>query len=169
MGESPADEEKIEAIASALCELVRIEPRLRDAIFGAGSFERELEVSTFSGPHVLRFAPCVPPPDDDALVSFGRQGAAHREHADRVADPLAANAVRGRHVSSSSQVGSLQSDLPSRRSRRGLANRRWMASRIGEEGLLHQGFAPTAKVSSGPLHVAFGEQRHLERPQHASR
>jgi hypothetical protein len=68
-----ADMDKIEAIASALCELIRIEPHLRDATFGIGSFEHELDVSTFSGRHVLRIsAPCVPLPDDDDALVFVR-------------------------------------------------------------------------------------------------
>jgi hypothetical protein len=63
-----ADVEQIEAIARALCELIRIEPRIQDATFGIGSFEHELDVSTSSGRHVLRIsAPCIPPFCDDAL------------------------------------------------------------------------------------------------------
>jgi hypothetical protein len=61
-----AELETIEAVASGLVELVRIEPHLRDATFGIGSFDHTLRVNTRSGPRELQLrAPCVPPPDDE--------------------------------------------------------------------------------------------------------
>ena len=74
---SSAQVEKIEAIASALFELVRVEPRLQDVTFGIGSFEHTLDVSTFSGRRAVQVsAPCIPPPDDEddlALVGAKRK------------------------------------------------------------------------------------------------
>lgn len=68
---SLTDVQRIEAVAHALVDLVRIEPRLRDATFGIGSFEHTLDVTTHSGPRQLRLsAPCVPPPDDDDEIVF---------------------------------------------------------------------------------------------------
>lgn len=63
--------QRTEAVARALVELVRIEPRLGDVTFGIGSFEHALDVATHSGPRQLRLsAPCVPPPDDDDEIVF---------------------------------------------------------------------------------------------------
>lgn len=65
--------ERIEAVARALVELVRIEPNLRDATFGTSSFDRALEVSVFGGRRDLRVsAPCIPPADDDDEIVFVR-------------------------------------------------------------------------------------------------
>jgi hypothetical protein len=70
---SSAEIDKIEAIASGLVELVRIEPRLQDVTFGIGSFEHTLDVSTFSGRHELQVsAPCIPTVDDDDGLVFVR-------------------------------------------------------------------------------------------------
>jgi hypothetical protein len=70
---SAAEVERIEAIAAALVELVRVEPNLRDATFGTNSFDRTLEVSALSGRRELRVsAPCIPAPDDDDVLVFVR-------------------------------------------------------------------------------------------------
>lgn len=70
---SAAEVEWIEVIAAALVELVRVEPNLRDATFGTGSFDRTLEVSAFSGRRQVQVsAPCIPPPDDDDELVFVR-------------------------------------------------------------------------------------------------
>jgi hypothetical protein len=67
---SSVEVDRLEAIARALVELVRIERRLQDATFGTSSFERTLEVNAFSGRRELQVsAPCIPPSDgDDELV-----------------------------------------------------------------------------------------------------
>ena len=70
---SSAEVVRVEAIASALSELVRIEPCLQDVTFGIGSFEHTLEVSTFSGRRELRVsAPCIPLSDGDDELVFVR-------------------------------------------------------------------------------------------------
>jgi len=63
---SSSEVDRVEAVASALCELVRTEPNLEGVTFGIGSFEHTLEVTTATGRHELRLsAPCIPPADDD--------------------------------------------------------------------------------------------------------
>jgi hypothetical protein len=79
---SSGEVDRLEAIAGALVELVRIEPRLGDATFGTDSFERALDVSTFSGRRELQIsAPCIPPPDDDDEVVFVRPGSSKSSQA----------------------------------------------------------------------------------------
>jgi hypothetical protein len=63
-----AEVDRIEAVARALSELVRIEPRLRDVTFGIGSCEHTLDVSTSSGRREVRVsAPCIAPAVDEAV------------------------------------------------------------------------------------------------------
>lgn len=78
---SSAEVDRLEAIASMLIELVRIEPRLHDATFGTDSFEHTLDVSTFSGRRELQVsAPCIPPPDDGDEIVLVRRGSTKSSH-----------------------------------------------------------------------------------------